>query len=76
MVDRSDSEFIQALDLRLASRETAIFAQLEIGFGLIPGGGGMERLWRLTGVSRALEIIASGDDYEATTAELYAPRAS
>lgn len=65
------SEFIQAVDIRFASREKAIFAQLEIGMGLIPGGGGMERLWRITGVPRALEIIVSGDDYDATTAELY-----
>jgi enoyl-CoA hydratase/carnithine racemase len=45
--------------------------QLEIGTGIIPGCGGMERLWRLVGKARALEIIASGQDYDADTAERY-----
>ncbi|MEV4575526.1 enoyl-CoA hydratase-related protein [Nonomuraea jabiensis] len=45
--------------------------QLEIGTAIIPGCGGMQRLPRLTGRARALEIIASGEDYDADTAELY-----
>jgi enoyl-CoA hydratase/carnithine racemase len=45
--------------------------QLEIGTGIIPGCGGMQRLWRLTGRARALEIFASGDDYDADLAERY-----
>ena len=60
-----------ALDVRFASREKAVLSQLEIGLGIIPGCGGMQRLWRLTGKARALEIIASGDDYSAETAERY-----
>jgi enoyl-CoA hydratase/carnithine racemase len=65
------NEFLMALDLRFASRENAILAQLEIGTGIIPGCGGMQRLWRLVGWARALEIIASGEDYDADTAERY-----
>jgi enoyl-CoA hydratase/carnithine racemase len=65
------NEFLLALDLRFASREKAILAQLEIGSGIIPGCGGMERLWPLVGRARALEIIASGQDYDADTAERY-----
>ncbi len=65
------SEFIQAFDMRFASKEKAIFAQPEIGIGSFPGGGGMERLQLLTGKARALEIILSGDDYDAETAEKY-----
>ncbi|MEU4841835.1 enoyl-CoA hydratase/isomerase family protein [Nocardia testacea] len=38
---------------------------------IIPGCGGLQRLWQLTGRSRALEIIASGDDYDADSAERY-----
>lgn len=65
------SEFVQAFDMRFASREKAIFAQPEIGIGSFPGGGGMERLHLLTGKARALEIILSGNDYDAETAANY-----
>lgn len=65
------NEFLLALDVRFASLERAILGQLEIGTGIIPGCGGMQRLWRLTGKARALEIIASGEDYSAETAERY-----
>lgn len=65
------SEFVQAMDIRFASREKAILGQLEAGCGLFPGGGGMERLPRLVGRSRAIEIMVSADDYDADTAELY-----
>lgn len=65
------SEFAQAFDIRFASKEKAIFAQVEIGIGSFPGGGGMERLHLLTGKARALEIILSGDDYDAETAAFY-----
>jgi enoyl-CoA hydratase/carnithine racemase len=65
------NELLMALDVRFASRERAVLGQLEIGSGIIPGCGGMQRLWRLTGRARALEIIASGEDYSAPAAELY-----
>lgn len=65
------SEFLQAMDMRFASREKAIFGQPEIGIGAFPGGGGVERLHFLTGKSRALEIFLSGDDYDADTAAAY-----
>jgi enoyl-CoA hydratase/carnithine racemase len=65
------SEFLQAMDIRFASEELAILGQPEIGFGFMPGGGGMERLWRLIGRAQALEVITSGDDYDAETAERY-----
>ncbi|GGH63936.1 enoyl-CoA hydratase/carnithine racemase [Filimonas zeae] len=65
------SEFIQAFDIRFASKEKAFFAQPEIGIGAFPGGGGLERLHLLTGKARALEIILSGDDYNAGLAAQY-----
>nr|WSZ12169.1 enoyl-CoA hydratase/isomerase family protein [Streptomyces canus] len=58
-----------ALDLRYASREKAIFGQPEVGSGLLPGGGGTERLPRAIGRDRALEAILTSDDYDADTAE-------
>jgi enoyl-CoA hydratase/carnithine racemase len=43
------SEFAMACDVRFASLEKAIFGQPEVGFGLIPGGGALERLPLLVG---------------------------
>ena len=64
-------EFALACDIRFASREKAVFGQPEVGFGLIPGGGALERLPLLVGRSRAIEIILGGDDFDAETAERY-----
>jgi enoyl-CoA hydratase/carnithine racemase len=63
------NELALALDLRYASREKAIFGQPEVGSGLLPGGGGSERLPRAIGRDRALEAILTSDDYDADTAE-------
>lgn len=65
------SEFVQALDIRFASREKAVFSQIELGTGVIPGGGGLERLPLLVGRARAMEIILGADDFDADTAERY-----
>lgn len=65
------SEFLQALDVRFASREKAILSQIEVGTGVIPGGGGLERLPALIGRARALEVIVGSDDFDADTAALY-----
>ena len=65
------SEFLQALDMRFASKEKAVLCQIELGTGLIPGGGGLERLPLLIGRARALEVILSSFDYDADTAEKY-----
>ena len=65
------SEFALACDIRFASREKAIFGQPEVGTGLIPGGGALQRLPTLVGRSRALEIIMGANDFDADTAERY-----
>jgi len=65
------SEFGLACDIRFASREKAIFGQPEVGFGLIPGGGALDRLPLLVGRSRAIEIVLGGDDFDADMAERY-----
>jgi len=65
------SEFVLACDMRFAARESAIFSQPEGAFGLIPGAGGIQHLTRLMGRSRALEVMLSADDYDATLAERY-----
>jgi enoyl-CoA hydratase/carnithine racemase len=65
------NELSLAFDLRYASRENAFFGQPEVGSGVIPGGGGSERLPRLIGRDRALEVILSSEDYDADIAEHY-----
>ncbi len=65
------SEFALACDIRFASLENSVLAQLEVGTGLHPGGGGTQRLPRLVGRGRALEIILGSDDFDGKTAELY-----
>ncbi|WP_244503883.1 enoyl-CoA hydratase/isomerase family protein [Variovorax sp. CF079] len=63
------NEFALACDLRYASLEKALFGQPEVGSGILPGGGGTERLPRLVGRDRALEVILSSQDYAADDAE-------
>src|SRR5262249_35234968 len=65
------SEFVLACDMRFAARESAIFGQPEVGFGLLPGAGGVQHLARLMGRGRALEAILGADDYDAQLAERY-----
>ena len=65
------SEFVLACDLRFAARESAIFGQLELAFGTIPGGGAVQHLVRLMGRARALEVLLGAGDYDAELAEHY-----
>jgi enoyl-CoA hydratase/carnithine racemase len=65
------NEFVLACDMRFASRQSALFGNPEIGVGLVPGGGALEWLPRLVGRSRALEIVLSGDDFDADIADRY-----
>jgi enoyl-CoA hydratase/carnithine racemase len=65
------NEFVLACDMRFAARESAIFAQFEPAFGLLPGGGAVQHLTRLMGRGRALEVLLSGRDYDADLAERY-----
>ncbi|MFW8641982.1 enoyl-CoA hydratase/isomerase family protein [Rhizobium beringeri] len=57
--------------MRFASLERAIFAQIEVGAGVFPGGGATERLPLLVGRGRALEIVLGSDDFDAATAANY-----
>lgn len=65
------SEIALACDMRFTSLERAIFAQFEVGAGVLPGGGGTERLPLLVERARALEIVLGSDDFDATTAASY-----
>jgi len=60
-------EVTLACDLVYAS-EKARFGQPEVSLGLIPGFGGTQRLARRVGVMRALEMVMTGEHYEAARA--------
>jgi enoyl-CoA hydratase/3-hydroxyacyl-CoA dehydrogenase len=58
------NELAMACDLRIGA-ESAMFGQPEISLGIIPGFGGTQRLPRLIGSARALELNLVGDPIDA-----------
>lgn len=52
------------------SGDRALFGQPEINLGLIPGFGGTQRLPRLLGASRALQLLLTGDNISAQEAQM------
>ena len=62
-------ELASSFDMRIAARGRAVFAQPEALVGIVPGGSGTQRLPRLVGRARALEIVLGCADVDADTAD-------
>jgi enoyl-CoA hydratase/carnithine racemase len=60
-------ELALACDMIVAS-DTALFGQPEITLGIIPGGGGSQRLARVLGKQRAMEYVLTGRRFDAEMA--------
>ncbi|WP_096086321.1 enoyl-CoA hydratase/isomerase family protein [Agaribacterium haliotis] len=62
-------EILMACDLRFAAEGQYLLGLPEIKLGLIPGNGGTQRLVRLVGLSKALELLATGDTFNVVEAD-------
>src|SRR5262249_31724656 len=62
------SELLLSLDMRFAARRKTRLAQPEVALGIIPGGGGTQRLGRLIGRARPLEVVRGCADVGAEEA--------
>ncbi|MFN8604198.1 MAG: enoyl-CoA hydratase/isomerase family protein [Candidatus Binatia bacterium] len=62
------SELLLSLDMRFAARGKTKLAQPEVALGIIPGGSGTQRLGRMVGRARALEIVLGCGDVDADEA--------
>lgn len=60
-------ELVQACDVRIA-HEDAKLGQPEINLGILPGGGGTQRLPRLVGEGHAMRLVLTGDLIDASEA--------
>jgi enoyl-CoA hydratase len=61
-------ELSMACDIRIATEKSKL-GQPEVGLGIIPGGGGTQRLQRLVGIGKAKELIFTGAIIDAKEAE-------
>lgn len=65
------SELVLSMDMRFAALGKAVLGQPEVALGILPGGSGTQRLPRLCGRGRALEIVLGCQDFSADVAERY-----
>jgi enoyl-CoA hydratase/carnithine racemase len=65
------SELALSCDMRFGARGRTLINQPEVALGILPGGSGTQRLPRLVGRGRALEVILGCDDLDAESAERF-----
>jgi enoyl-CoA hydratase/carnithine racemase len=65
------SELAMSCDMRFGARGRTVISQPEVALGILPGGTGTQRLPRLIGRGRALEVILGCDDLDAESAERF-----
>jgi enoyl-CoA hydratase/carnithine racemase len=63
------SELASSCDMRFGVLGKTVVNQMEVPIGILPGGTGTQRLPRLMGRGRAMEVILGGVDLDAATAE-------
>ena len=63
------AELSASLDMRFGVAGKTVVNQMEVALGILPGGTGTQRLPRLVGRGRALEMILASTDLDAETAE-------
>lgn len=63
------NEFASSCDMRFGVRGKTIINQMEVALGILPGGSGTQRLPRLVGRGRAMEICLGSNDIDAETCE-------
>jgi enoyl-CoA hydratase/carnithine racemase len=62
-------EIAMAADLRIARRGAGKVGLPEVALGVLPGPGGTQRLTKLVGASKAIEIMAEGNNFDFDEAE-------
>src|SRR5580658_2147795 len=63
------SEISMSFDMRFGVKGKTVINQMEVPLGILPGGTGTQRMPRLIGRHRAIEVILGGIDLDAETAE-------
>ncbi len=65
------AELAASFDMRFGAHDATIVNQMEVPLGILPGGTGTQRLHRLVGRGRAMEIVLGASDLDARTAEAW-----
>ncbi len=64
-------ELAASCDMRFGALGSTTLCQMEVPLGILPGGTGTQRLPRLVGRGRAMEIVLAGDDIDAETLDAW-----